>query len=100
MSKINQKVREYILSLDDNKDLPDQEIIDIITTEEVIWEGDYDKRRHWTTSTCIVKIGEMFIGYEGATGGDIHDRGWEFDPSTICEMEEYVEPVKKYRVKK
>lgn len=100
MSEIDSKVREYIISLDDNKDLPDEEIVGMILDKDVIWEGDYDKRRHWTTCFCVCKIGNMFIGYESATGGDVYDKGWEFDPSTICEVEEYIEPVKQYRIKK
>ena len=107
MSKINEKIRNHVLSSKEYQEFygeknisEDEEIIEFILESDVIWEGDYDRRRHWTNCFCVCKIGEMFIGYESATGGDVHDKGWEFNPETFCEMEESEQVVKIYKLKK
>lgn len=102
MSKIDSKIREYIISWV-GKDLSDEDIEECILDLPTIFEGDPSYRRWWQDVFCVCKLGDMLIGYWGArtTGDDSpRDKGWEFDPSTICEVEEYEVISKGYRKKK
>ena len=52
-------------------------------------------RRWWEDLFVVVDIGdEMLVGFNSArtTGDDSpSDKGWEFDPDTICEVEKVTE---------
>jgi hypothetical protein len=50
---------------------------------------EFDTRRWWVEYLYVREIDGMLIGYYDAeTSGDMSadERGYEFDPSTICEM--------------
>lgn len=67
----------------------DDEIIECIR-DSVVWSGDFDEHRHWTTCFSVSNINGMLIGFENAhSDGDIsaEEKGWEFDPESICEAE-------------
>jgi hypothetical protein len=65
-------------------------LIEIITEGKEVHSEMIDEHRHWDDVFKVVEVNGMLIGYESAhTTGDISPReaGWEFDPSTICEVE-------------
>jgi hypothetical protein len=68
----------------------DNDLIETIQEGKHIWTGDYDRHRWWNECFTVVEVGGMLIGFNDAeTTGDEspYDRGWEFDPESICEVE-------------
>lgn len=90
---MNQKIRDYVterLRAEGETNITDEIIIDTIRCAKKVWEGDEDEHRWWVNTFKVVKIGDMLIGFGNAkTTGDNSpsEVGWEFDPSTICEVE-------------
>ena len=69
---------------------------------EYIWKGNISKHRWWNTFFAVIRIGNTLFGYNWAetTGDDnIFDKGWTFDPDSICEVEEKTKIVKYYERK-
>jgi hypothetical protein len=53
-------------------------------------EANALNRRWWTDCFVVVEVDGMLIGFDGATttGDDSpSDKGWKFDPSSICEVQ-------------
>ena len=83
-------------------DIDEESLIETILEAKTVAEFDFFEHRWWNEFTRIVEIDGMFIGYTWVkTTGDntAFEMGWEFDPETIFEAEEYEETVKKYRAK-
>lgn len=104
---MNDKIRQHVAAYCASKGYPtdDETIARIIQDRDTIWESRRDSRRWWDDVFCVVSINGLEIGFMGArtTGDDSpRDRGWEFDPRTICEVEKHTETVVKttYRPKK
>lgn len=86
--KIREHVRQY--NVREFDDASDDAIIETIRDAKVIWSKMTTSRRWWDEEFRVVEIDGMLIGYDGAdTTGDesATDKGWEFDPSSICEVE-------------
>ena len=67
-----------------------EELVESIVESKCIWKSKYDEHRHWSTFTKVVKFEGKFIGFEWATTSDdmaIWDKGFEFDVSSITEMQ-------------
>ncbi len=101
---MNQKIKEHVAKYNLLKGYgnTDKEIIETIQESETIHEEKIDDRRWWDDWFFVVEIDGMKIGFDGAktTGDDSpYDKGWEFDPESICEVEETTETVvvKKYK---
>jgi len=61
-----------------------------------------DNKRWWNMCDVVIIVNDRLLMYSGAeTTGDASpsEKGWELNPSTFCEVEEYTETivVKKYR---
>jgi hypothetical protein len=73
----------------------DSDLIATITDSYEIWDDpNVDSHRWWDNFFRVVDVNGMKIGFLWAstTGDDsAKDKGWEFDPSTICEVEEKTE---------
>ena len=85
--KIKQHVAAFLAKQGD--DATDESIIETIRAAKEVWSGDEDKRRWWTDCLTVVEVDGMLIGFGNAiTTGDASpkDKGWEFDPNTICEV--------------
>lgn len=106
--RMNKKIYEYVKKyLNENvswykgKEISEKNVIDYIT-DDYEWYDEGDSRRWWKTHFCVTKIGDMYIGYTNAfSDGDMSasDRGFEFDPESICEAEPFEVTVVKYRKK-
>jgi hypothetical protein len=89
---MNEKIREHVRAYNERcgcVDQTEQDIIDTIRDAKVIWSKMTSSRRWWDEEFCVVDIDGMLIGYDGAdTTGDENatEKGWEFDPSSICEV--------------
>jgi hypothetical protein len=92
------KVKEFLVSYAESKGWKTDEdnLVEIVTDGKVVWEGDHDERRHWTDITRVVEIGGRFFAFAWATGGDIFDKGWEFDHDTIHEVKPVTKTVTVY----
>ena len=56
---------------------------------DLVDEKEINRRRWWTETFRVVEIDGTLIGYEYATTtGDesAAEKGWEFDPLTICKV--------------
>ena len=101
---MNEKIREHVKKYNETKgyDITDEGIVDTIR-ESVIWSGNFSSRRHWTDCLSVSKVNDMLIGFDDAqTTGDenAYDKGWEFDPESICEVEESQITTTVYKKKK
>ena len=89
---INEKIRAHVSKFNKSKGYgtADKDIIETLKERDFIWQGEFDSRRHWEERFTVVKIDGMLIGFVLATTqGDesAEDKGWEFDPNSICEVE-------------
>jgi hypothetical protein len=81
------KILEYVkqeLGLDS-----DQEAIDEIRESDIIYRSLIIDRRWWNEYLTVVKIGDKYISFiEASTTGDKSpsEVGFDFDPTTICEV--------------
>lgn len=101
---MNQKIKDHISKYNLSKGfgVSDAEIIETIRWGKEIYEEKIGDRRHWDDWFFVVEIDGMKIGFDGAktTGDDSpYDKGWEFDPESIKEVEETTKTivVKKYK---
>lgn len=85
---MNDSIKQHVLSLLGGA-ATEEEIIDKIRWSKTVWTGYESDRRWWTDCFTVVDVGGMLIGFDDAkTTGDNSPRdcGWEFDPSSICEV--------------
>ena len=95
---IKQHVAEFLARQGD--DATDESIIETIRAAKAVWSGDEDERRWWTDCLTVVEVDGMLIGFGDAitTGDDSpEDKGWEFDPNTICEVAAETKTITIYR---
>jgi len=74
----------------------DENIIEVIRDGKHVWTGDYDSHRWWNECFTVVDVDGLLIGFGDAetTGDDSpYDKGWEFDPDSICEVEAQTETI-------
>ena len=104
---MNEKIKKYIANHLinhenwQNKDIIENNIIEYLIESDPIYEENVCSSRWWMNTFRVVKIGELLIGFDWAiTTGDenARDKGWEFDPKSICEVEkkEEIKVVIKY----
>lgn len=68
----------------------DGDILEILRGENNLHREEVDRRRWWNVYQYTVEIDGMLIGYDYAEANrdeSVYDLGYEFDPSTVCEME-------------
>ena len=61
---------------------------------EIVFKNVLDERRWWSDVFKVTFLDGMLIGFNSATttGDDSpKDKGWEFDPTSICEVERHEE---------
>ena len=79
----------------------DEIIADTIQEAKEVWRDEGSYRRHWRDHFIVVELDSMKIGFMGAatTGDDSpRDKGWEFNPDTICKVEPVKVEVTTYRL--
>lgn len=89
---MNEKIREHVKKYlkAKGRSTADESIIETITEGKIVWTGNESSRRHWTDCFRVVEVDGMLIGFNDAivTGDDSpFDKGWEFDLSSICEVQ-------------
>lgn len=88
---MNEKIRQHLVTYAAKNNWPtdDDTLIEILTEANDLYKRKVSDSRWWYTEFIVVDIDGMLIGYEYASANrDEHVRelGWEFDPSTICEV--------------
>ena len=81
----------------------DNELLEILRGFDVLHKELCDEHRHWNEYEYIIKIDDTYLRYIYAeTTGDMSawEAGYEFDPSSICEMEAITKTVTAYIIKK
>lgn len=76
----------------------EDEVFEFLAYEcDEVYSESLGNRRWWEDLFIVVDIGDgVKIGFNSArtTGDDSpRDKGWEFDPDTICEVEEKTETI-------
>jgi hypothetical protein len=90
---MNNAIKEHITEYWKSKgwgEPTEQDMIDEITDSFSVWDGDYSGSRHWTSFFRVVDVNGMLIGFDWASSdGDMTatEKGWEFDPDSICQVE-------------
>lgn len=97
---MEEKVRDFVINhMKDNfseyypsdYEISDKELYDFLEDGKMIYQGESQSRRWWDEAFTVVQLGNNFIGYVSAdtTGDDTaYEKGWVFDPDTLC----YAEP--------
>ena len=93
---MNDKIRKHVAAYCERHDWPADEdsLIETITGARKVDSRQEGEFRWWTEYRYVVEIDGMFIAYfDARSSGDMsaQERGYEFDPSYIHE----VEPVEK-----
>jgi hypothetical protein len=88
---MNEKIRAHVAAFNIANGFPpsDEGVIETIREGDRVWRGYESERRWWTDCLTVVAVNGMLIGFADAitTGDDSpRDKGWEFDPTTICEV--------------
>ena len=88
---MNDKIKKHIIEYNKKNGwgIEEQDIIETILEATTTYEEVFNERRHWNDIFAVCKIGGMLIGYNSATTtGDMNaeEKGWEFDPDSICEV--------------
>ena len=99
---MNEKIKMHLIKYCEEKGWThddDKDLIETLLEANEIWSGNDEEHRHWIEYDAVVEINGMFIQFGNAKGagdqGPI-DAGWEFDPNTICEVEEKKKTVTTY----
>jgi hypothetical protein len=92
---MNEKIKQHIIAYNKEKgdDTTDECLIEAISESDVIYSERLGSRRWWNDVFRVCNINGMNIGYVWAeTTGDSNpdEVGWEFDPSSICEVVEKI----------
>lgn len=97
---MEEKVRDFVIRyMKENfaeyypaeSEISDEELYDFLTDSGFVYKGESDSRRWWDEVFTVTRLGDSFIGYISAdTTGDesAFEKGWTFDPDTLC----YAEP--------
>ena len=88
---MNEKIRDHVraYNIREFDDASDEGIIETITDSKTVFKKTTGDRRWWTETFNVVEVDGLMIGFDWAeTTGDENakDKGWEFDPSSICEV--------------
>lgn len=93
---MNEKIKQHLIAYaaKNNWSTDDDTLIEVLTEGADVYRKKISNSRWWYTEFIVTEIDGMLIGYEYASANrdeHVRDLGWEFDESTICE----VEPVQK-----
>ena len=91
MKEMNPRIRAHIEAAEGGIALNANGILDALRNCDEIQSTTVNRRRWWEDRFTVVNLGGMLIGFMDAhTTGDNSpsDVGWEFDWSTVCEVEE------------
>lgn len=85
------KIRQHIVKYNKKHGwgTDDERIIETILEADILYKEVFNERRHWNDTFNVCKIGGLLIGYNWAeTTGDMsaEEKGWEFEPESICEV--------------
>lgn len=103
---MDEKIKKHLEKVNEKKgySTDEQSLIETIldNRHKAIYEKRVFPRRWWDEYFVVVSIDGMKIGFMNAqTTGDEspEEKGWQFDPATICEVEETQETVTVYTPK-
>lgn len=89
---MNEIIKAHVIkhNLEKGWDTSEESIIETIRDGgKHVWSGNDKPRRWWTDCFTVVDVGGMLIGFDDAktTGDDSPtDKGWDFNPESICEV--------------
>lgn len=102
---MKENIKKHLEEYNQSKGWPTDEdsLVETLIEAPEIWAGDESEHRWWVTYTKVVEINGMFIaiGWARTTGDDSpQDKGWEFDPEYIWEVEPTAKTITVYVAKK
>lgn len=89
---MNEKIKAHVAKYNESEgwETTDESIVETIREAgKKVWSGNNSSSRWWDNVFTVVELDGMLIGFWDAenTGDNTPSEvGWEFDPSTICEV--------------
>ena len=85
---MKEEIRKFLEGIAEKEGFSTDEdiLIELLTEGKEVWSGNEEEHRHWIDYKKVVEIEGRFFLFGWAKGGDIFDKGWEFDPSTVIEV--------------
>ena len=101
---MNEKIKEHLVRFCTREGFgtDDDVLQEVLLEADEVYSKEISQHRWWVTYFTVVRIDGMLIGFTSArTTGDNtpSEAGWEFDPSTICEVEAHEKTVIVYEPK-
>lgn len=95
---MQQNVKDHLIRYNEKKQygISDKDLVESVTEGREIWSEEGSNHRWWRDEYRVVEIDGMYIGFNWATttGDDTaEEKGWEFDPDTIEEVEKVEEVI-------
>ena len=99
---MNEKIKQHLIAVAAKNNWPtdNDTLIEILTEANEVYVKKVSDSRWWYTEFIVAEVDGMLIGYEYAKANrdeSVRDLGWEFDESTICEVEAVQETVTVYK---
>ena len=93
---MNKTVRDHLtkIAIREGIEPTDDNLGGIVRNADEVWNGNYSYRRWWCDCFTVVSCEGMLLGFNNAaTTGDESpwEKGWVFDPNSICEVEKFEE---------
>ena len=96
MTTANSRAREHLMRFYRTSGLfpqpwtpQDNDLLEMLMEARKLYKEEVDQCRWWNEYLYVVEIDGMIIGYVYAAANrdeSVDELGYEFDPSTICEM--------------
>lgn len=99
---MNEKIKQHLIAVAQKNNWPtdNDTLIEILTEANEVYVKKVSDSRWWYTEFIVADVEGMLIGYEYAKANrdeSVRDLGWEFDETTICEVEAVQETVTVYK---
>lgn len=99
---MNEKIKQHLIAVAEKNNWPtdNETLLEILFESEEVYTKKISNSRWWYTEFVVTNVDGMLIGYEYARANrdeHVRDLGWEFDESTICEVEAVQETITVYK---
>lgn len=99
---MNTKIKHHLIAVATKNNWPtdDETLLEILFEANEVYTKKVSNSRWWYTEFVVADVEGVLIGYEYARANrdeHVRDLGWEFDESTICEVEAVQETITVYK---
>ena len=97
--KIEKLLEDYYKKDGYEKWKNDDELLEVLRGFDILHKKMISEHRHWNEYRYVIKIEDTYIGYVfSERTGDMSasEAGYDFDPDSICEMEQVEKTITTY----